>query len=618
MYSLASASYRRPVTERARRRRLVLDLATCAALFAVTAPITLRFDEVGAGTHLDTLLLPAVIAPILLRHRAPLAAAAALAAGCLVSAIPTFDQFRLIAAVAAATLIVFALATRADRSRALAGLALVLAGMLVVGATESVLDGIGGVGAMALFSFPLCIGVWVGGRLVRARGLLADDLAERSRLLEHRRAETAQLAVEIERALLESDIDEAARTSLRQIVELADTATRALDGDTDHARDALARVESLARDTLNAMRRLLGVLHSDERAGPAPRPTPHSAVTAAAGSSYRRAARRDVAIAVAVFASVAADVVLGGPTLSGVVLAYVCGAHAPRRLGRIGVALVMAGWQLAMGFADFPNVEIAVLCLPPWFIGAELRSRRALVHALAERNRQLEAEEDALARLSVRRERARVAHELHDVVGHHLAVIAVQACAGQVALGSENGVAAESLAAIRASGLQAIEDLVRLTDILQTERDEDPTALAQLPALLDRARAGGRDVRYHPLGGDVRLPRDAEDTALHVVQEAVTNAIKHAPGAAIDVRVRVADGELEIDVRDGGASAASALAATGSGMGLAGIAERVEALGGRLDAGRQADGGWRIHARVPVGRSAPAVGTAAERDASRR
>ena len=240
------------------------------------------------------------------------------------------------------------------------------------------------------------------------------------------------------------------------------------------------------------------------------------------------------------------------------------------------------------------------------------------MRALAERNRQLEAEEAALARLSVRRERARVAHELHDVVGHHLAVIAVQARAGQVALGGENGVAAESLAAIRVSGLQALEDMVRLTDILQTERGQDPTALATLPALLDRARAGGRDVRYHPLRGDVRLPPDAEDTALHVVQEAVTNAIKHAPGAAIDVRLRVADGELEIDVRDSGASAASALAATGSGIGLAGIAERVEALGGRLDAGRQADGGWRIHARIPVGRSARAVGTAAERDASRR
>lgn len=276
MFRVPKQGYDRSVRKDSPRGPLLLDLAICAALFAFALPVTLQPDApdgAGAGTVVDSLLLPAVILPILLRRRAPFAAAAALAAGCVVSGIPTFDQFRLAAAIPAAMLILYSLAARADRRRAIAGLALVLAGMVFIGFTDVVLDEEGGVIGLVLFSFPLCIGVWGAGRIVRSREKVAEQLAERSRLLERQREQTAELAVEVERTRLASDLDAAARVRVREIVELADSGERSVGADPDHVRDAFSRIELAGRESLNELRGLLGVLRSDERGKRAPRPT---------------------------------------------------------------------------------------------------------------------------------------------------------------------------------------------------------------------------------------------------------------------------------------------------------------------------------------------------------
>ncbi len=265
--------YARPVRKGSWRGPLAVDLVLCGVLIAFSASVTLRSDEAGAGTALDTLFLPAVVLPILLRRRAPFAAAVALAAGCVISGIPTFDQFRLAAAVPAAMLIVYPLAKQADRRHALAGLALVLAGMVFIGFTDVVLRDEGGVGGMIAFSWPLCIGVWAGGRLVRAGDRVADDLAERSRMLERQREQTAALAVEIERTQLASDLDVAARDRVREIIALATQGDGASAAGGNGAAATFARIESIGRESLNEMRGLLGVLRSDERATHAPRPT---------------------------------------------------------------------------------------------------------------------------------------------------------------------------------------------------------------------------------------------------------------------------------------------------------------------------------------------------------
>src|SRR5215218_1803328 len=258
---------------RVRRGPSRLDLVICAALFAFALPVTLRSDEAGAGTWIDSLVLAAVILPVLWWRSAPLAASAALAAGSVVSAVPTFAQFRLGAAIPAGMLIAFSVACREDRRRALAGLALVLAAMAFVGLTESVLDAEGGAAGMVAWTFPLCVGTWGAGRVVRSQERIADQIAERGRQLERQRQQTADLAVEVERTRLASDLDAAARVHVREILELAASAQRSLGGDPQRDREAFGRIERIGRDSLNELRSLLGVLRSDERAKLAPPPT---------------------------------------------------------------------------------------------------------------------------------------------------------------------------------------------------------------------------------------------------------------------------------------------------------------------------------------------------------
>jgi signal transduction histidine kinase len=268
--------YDRHVETGAGRRWLMIDLAICAAMFAFVLPATLEPDHpdgVGAGTVWDSLLVPAVILPVLLRRRDPFAAAVLLAIGCVVSGIPTFDQFRLVAAVPAGMLIAYSLATRADRPRAIGGLALVLAGMLFVGLTDAALDGASGAAGMVVFSFPLCTGVWAAGRVVRSREQVAAQLAEKSRLLERQREETAALAVEVERTRLASELDAAARSRVRELIDLAGAAAQSAGADGAHMRQTFGEIERIGRDSLNQLRGLLGVLRSDEPGPRAPRPT---------------------------------------------------------------------------------------------------------------------------------------------------------------------------------------------------------------------------------------------------------------------------------------------------------------------------------------------------------
>jgi signal transduction histidine kinase len=276
VYTVANEVYARRVDTRSRRRRLAIDLAICAALLYAGLRITTdpgTTQGAGADTYLDTLLIPAVIFPILLRHSAPFAAAAALAAGCVVSGLPTFDQFRVPVVIPAALLIVYPLGRDTELPKALGGLALVLVAMVFVGFTDPVIDEEGGPVSMIAFSFPLYTGIWAGGRLIRSRDQVAAKLAERSRRLERQREQTAQLAVEVERTQLASDLDLAARDRVRRMIELSEEGEQALAIDPELAPVMFARIERMGRDSLNEMRGLLGVLRSDERGTRSPRPT---------------------------------------------------------------------------------------------------------------------------------------------------------------------------------------------------------------------------------------------------------------------------------------------------------------------------------------------------------
>jgi signal transduction histidine kinase len=655
------------VSPRSWRSSGAVDLAVCLALVAAFIPVTTQPDApegAGAGTVVDTLLLPLVALPILLRRRAPFAAAAALAIGCVVSGIPTFDQFRLGVAIPAGMLVLYSLGNRSEKRPALAGLLLVLAGMVFIGLTDVVIEG--DVMAMVVFSFPLCIGTWAAGRIVRSRDQLAAELAERSQVLERRREETAQLAVEVERTRLASDLDAATSLRVREIIDSAEQGERALRSDPGRAQTAFAGIEQAGRDSLNELRGLLGFLRSDAPMSPAPAPAPAQTESLKSGGADLAARRRAGAERGAVlrvmtarwfdpglagaFALISLIYVLTRPELANspsagalavllcapvafrrthpavaacalaallaaggileqafplethmlvaAVVSYSCGAYCSPRAGVAGVGLLVAGYQVAVGFAEFPNVEIAFLTVGPWAVGVEIRKRRRLLEQLAERNREIEAQEEAFARLSVRQERARMARELHDIVAHHLAVIVVQASAGQVAAPGRADIAAEQFATIRDAGREALDEMARLVDILQADaRDRDPRERMQL--LFDQARAGGVDLVVSPLPDDVQIPSEIEDVAYRVVQEGLTNALKHAPGAQVHVRFRVTEEKLEVEVTNDPPDTKSTLAQTGSGMGLMGMRERVETLGGAVDAAPVGDG-WRLRARLPL------------------
>jgi hypothetical protein len=199
---------------------------------------------------LDSVVIAAASLPVLWRRTAPLTACAALAVGVVVSGIPTFEQVRCGVAIPAALLVLYAVGSRRDRGAATGGLALVLAGMAFLSVTDVNLSP-----AVLWFVGPLCTGVWAVGCLVRSRDLVAGELAERSQALERQRAQTARLAVEVERSRLAAEIDAVTRRRLYEMIALADAGRP----------EGFAQIERSARESLNDMRGLLGVLRSDVR-----------------------------------------------------------------------------------------------------------------------------------------------------------------------------------------------------------------------------------------------------------------------------------------------------------------------------------------------------------------
>ena len=285
------------------------------------------------------------------------------------------------------------------------------------------------------------------------------------------------------------------------------------------------------------------------------------------------------------------------------VLAYGIGASSDMPTSVAAIA-TMIGLIVAGVAIDHNPLVPFVFLLAPWAGGRLMRSQQEIVAALEQRTHELAAEQDAYARLAVRHERARIARELHDVVSHNLAVMVVQAGAGRVAPPAADDRAAGRFASIRRAGEHGLEELSRLAEILRSENETVDGAgrLPHVEVLIDHARAAGLTVRERVSCVDVALPRELEQAAYRIVQEALTNVVKHAPGATLWVRIAVHEGDLEIDVwDDGGSGAGTDLDDSGPGIGLAGMSERVTALGGRLTAGTDPAGGWRVTARLPAG-----------------
>jgi signal transduction histidine kinase len=217
------------------------------------------------------------------------------------------------------------------------------------------------------------------------------------------------------------------------------------------------------------------------------------------------------------------------------------------------------------------------------------------------RRRRIVREREIATREAVAAERAAIARELHDVVAHHMSVMVVQAGAARAVSGSDPAAAAEALRQIEASGRTGLTEMRRLLEVLKAERDGDGRApqpgLGRLDELLDGMRVSGLPVEAVVEGSPRPLPPGVDLSAYRIVQEALTNALRHAGGASARVVVRYEPDAVELEVADDGPGPPEDPNASG-GHGLIGMRERVQLFGGELEAGPRPGGGFLVRARL--------------------
>jgi signal transduction histidine kinase len=288
--------------------------------------------------------------------------------------------------------------------------------------------------------------------------------------------------------------------------------------------------------------------------------------------------------------------------LPAAVAVYTVAAHLDRRTSlrasAVSGAAIAVAAHTRSGFGGL--VQTVLLLGIAWVIGDNLGTRRAYFRELELRADRLEREQQAQAARAVAEEQARIARELHDVIAHNVSVMVVHAAAGLDAFDDRPHRAREALETIEATGRSALGELRRL---LGAVRDGDPDFepqpdLSRLPSLLDQVRSSGVEVVLHNEGAPAEpLAAAIELSAYRVVQEALTNTLKHSLASRIDVRLRYSANELEVDVRDDGRATGNG---TGTGSGLIGMRERLAAVGGTLSAGAAPGGGYAVKARFPL------------------
>ncbi|HEV7677015.1 MAG TPA: sensor histidine kinase [Candidatus Dormibacteraeota bacterium] len=308
---------------------------------------------------------------------------------------------------------------------------------------------------------------------------------------------------------------------------------------------------------------------------------------------------------------VAVDTNLRAGVLGLAIAVYTVAAHLPREVS-LKAAVTVAGINTVIFIVLFavgrsgamPNLfMLTVLVAGSWALGDNIGTRRAYLATLEERAARLEREQQESSERAVLDERSRIARELHDVVAHHVSAIAVQAGAAEEIAEQDPRRAREVLGTIQSTSRQALAEMRALVGVLRDEPGEQSLApqpgLAQLDRLVAQTRAAGLAVQVHVEGDARPLPEALDLSAFRVVQEALTNTLKHAGAASAEVIVRYGDADLELIVSDDGSGNGGPPDA-GAGRGLVGMRERVALFHGRLDVGRAPGGGFRVHARLPI------------------
>jgi signal transduction histidine kinase len=267
------------------------------------------------------------------------------------------------------------------------------------------------------------------------------------------------------------------------------------------------------------------------------------------------------------------------------------------------VAVALRPWQFSPWTEAVNNVvAVAIFVVLPALLGAWVRTRAELLVALRERAERAEQEQQALAREAVLEERVRIAREMHDVVGHRVSLMVLQAGAIDMAASDPDRVRLIA-GQLQDAGRRSLGELRQLIGLVQEEDAPDaplapqPT-LADLDELVEGARRAGLDVSLERLGEDRQVEPTAGRAAYRVVQEALTNAGKHAPGGPVEVSVVVRPGDLTVGVLSGRATRPVTPLPSG-GLGLVGLRERVRTVGGTFRAEPRLDGGFHVEAVLP-------------------
>ena len=267
-----------------------------------------------------------------------------------------------------------------------------------------------------------------------------------------------------------------------------------------------------------------------------------------------------------------------------------------------GAMLLVGVWLVPLLTADAASVpRNAALFAAAWILGGLLRERRLTTVALRARTLELAREREQKAALAAEMERARLARELHDVLTHSMSVMVIQAQAAQAAIHDQNTVST-ALRRIEAVGQESLAELRRLLRRVRPEEEllsrAPQPGLDRLDELLAEVRAAGVDVSLAREGTVCTVPASVDLSAYRIVQEALTNAIRHAAGASATVVLRYLPGELALEVLDDGPAAPER--PIGEGHGLAGMRERAALVGGSLVAEGRPEGGFRVTAHLPL------------------
>ena len=290
--------------------------------------------------------------------------------------------------------------------------------------------------------------------------------------------------------------------------------------------------------------------------------------------------------------------------LTTILYSYALGTRCSWAASVVGIAGLVVGINLSSApFNPVPEMLIA----GPWLAGLLVASRRRAAQQLAQRARELDDEREAYAAESVRYERARIARELHDIVAHCVSLMVVQASAGEKLAAADPRRAGESFTSISEAARQASDEITLLVQLLAESPPAARTAdLRIVEELVTRAQSSGLSITCALSGDLAGLTEASADTAYRLVQEALTNALKHAPGAPVYVTLSGQGDQVQVQiVNDPPRAGSSGLERTGGGHGLAGMRERISHCGGTLTTAATPAGGWNVTAVFPYGSGLP-------------